>query len=315
MIGLPAVIRPAYAGWVRIVSMLPSATEIVYALGLDDELVGVTFECNEPPSARADKTVIVSGRDTSGMTPGEIDRYVREQLAAGRDLYTLDAGALAGLHPELILTQDLCRVCALPSGHVNEALDYLGCQADVLSLDPYSLDDVLATILAVGKRADAADRAARVVNALRDRLDRVLDGVAGLARPRVAVVEWVDPPFTAGHWIPDMVRAAGGEPVACTPRARALGPEPFPRPAGDTQALRDHLVASVVPRHVRRGGPGEIVVQHLPERFGGEAGVGEGEIEAGDRPFVHLLVRTVAAVHPHHRRPVPAVAGVGGGSA
>ena len=94
--------------------MLPSATEIVYALGLDDELVGVTFECNEPPSARADKTVIVSGRDTSGMTPGEIDRYVREQLAAGRDLYTLDAGALAGLHPELILTQDLCRVCACP---------------------------------------------------------------------------------------------------------------------------------------------------------------------------------------------------------
>jgi iron complex transport system substrate-binding protein len=204
---------------VRIVSLLPSATEIVYALGLGDALVGVTFECDEPPSARVEKTVVVSGRDTRGMTPGDIDAYVRDQLAAGRDLYTLDAGALAALRPDLILTQDLCRVCALPSGHVDAALDYLGCRADVLSLDPYSLDDVLDTILAVGRRADAADRAMRLVGALRDRLDRVLDGVAGLPRPRVAVVEWVDPPFTAGHWIPDMVRVAGGEPVACTPRA------------------------------------------------------------------------------------------------
>jgi iron complex transport system substrate-binding protein len=203
---------------VRIVSMLPSATEIVYALGLGDDLVGVTFECDEPPAARTEKTVIVSGRDTSGMTPGEIDSYVHDQLAAGNDLYTLDAGALAKLRPDLILTQDLCRVCALPSGHVGAALDYLGCQADVLSLDPYSLDDVLDTILAVGKRADVADRAWRLVGDLRARLDRVRADVAGLPRPRMAVVEWVDPPFTAGHWIPDMVRAAGGAPVAATPR-------------------------------------------------------------------------------------------------
>src|ERR1700684_588850 len=104
MIGLPAVIRPAYAGWVRIVSMLPSATEIVYALGLDDQLVGVTFECDEPSRARQDKTVVIGGRDTSGMTPGAIDAYVRDQVAAGQDLYTLRADALAALAPELILT-------------------------------------------------------------------------------------------------------------------------------------------------------------------------------------------------------------------
>jgi iron complex transport system substrate-binding protein len=186
----------------------------VYALGLGPDLVGVTFECDEPPAARAEKEVVVGGRDTSGMTPAEIDTYVRDQLASGEDLYTLHADALARLRPDLILTQDLCRVCALPSGHVSEALDYLGCRADVLSLDPYTLDEVLGTILAVGERTGTGDRASRVVAGLRDRLARVAERVAGRPRPRVAVVEWVDPPFAAGHWIPDLVSAAGGEPVA-----------------------------------------------------------------------------------------------------
>src|SRR3954451_12227345 len=135
----------------RIVSLLPSATEIVYALGLGDELVGVTFECDWPAAARRDKAGVVGGGDTSGMAPGEIDAYVRAQMAAGGDLYTLHADALAGLDPELILTQDLCRVCALPSDHVEEALGYLGCTADVVSLDPHSLDEVLATIIEVGR--------------------------------------------------------------------------------------------------------------------------------------------------------------------
>src|SRR4051794_26851040 len=99
----------------RIVSLLPSATEIVYALGLGDDLAGVTFECDEPPSAPTAKTVVVGGRDPRGLPPAEIDEYVAARLAAGEDLYTLHAGALAGLQPELILTQDLCRVCALPS--------------------------------------------------------------------------------------------------------------------------------------------------------------------------------------------------------
>jgi iron complex transport system substrate-binding protein len=212
---------PAYPGLVRLVSLLPSATEIVYALGLGGDLVGVTFECDEPASARADKQVVVGGRDTSGMTPAEIDSYVRDQLASGEDLYTLHADALARLRPELILTQDLCRVCALPSGHVTEALDYLGCSADVLSLDPYSLEEVLGTILAVGERTGVADRAGRVVTGLRDRLDQVAAAVAGRPRPRVALVEWVDPPFTAGHWIPDLVTAAGGQPVAALPGQRS----------------------------------------------------------------------------------------------
>src|ERR1700756_5571278 len=195
--------RAAYPRSVRLVSLLPSATEIVYALGLGEQLVGVTFECDEPATARSDKTVVVGGRDARGMTAGEIDSYVREQLAAGADLYTLHAQALAALKPDLILTQDLCRVCALPSGQVEDALDYLGCQAEVVSLDPHSLTDVLDSIQAVGARAGVPDRATRLVSELQARLTRVAASVAGRAMPRVAVVEWVDPPYTAGHWIPD----------------------------------------------------------------------------------------------------------------
>jgi iron complex transport system substrate-binding protein len=206
---------------VRVASLLPSATEIVYALGLSDQLVAVTFECDEPARARRDKTVVVGGRDTSEMGPAEIDAYVREQLAAGKDLYTLDAGALAALSPELILTQDLCRVCALPAGHVAEALDYLGCAAEVVTLDPHSLDEVLETILIVGRHTGAVQQARLLVVSLRQRLADVSDRIAGQRRPAVAVIEWVDPPFTAGHWVPDLVAAAGGRPVAACPGGRS----------------------------------------------------------------------------------------------
>jgi iron complex transport system substrate-binding protein len=198
----------------RIVSLLPSATEIVYALGLGDQLAGVTFECDEPARARTDNAVVVGGLDTAGMAPAAIDAYVRSELAAGRDLYTLHAAALASLAPDLILTQDLCRVCALPSGQVADALDYLGCTAEVVSLDPHRLDDVLATILTVGACGGALPAAERLVGRLRERLAAVAAAVAGRRRPAVAVVEWAEPPFTAGHWVPDLVTAAGGDPVA-----------------------------------------------------------------------------------------------------
>ena len=201
----------------RLVSLLPSATEIVYALGLGEDLAGVTFECDEPPSAREEKAIVVGGLDTSGMAPGDIDRYVRAELASGRDLYTLHAQALAGLAPDLILTQDLCRVCALPSGQVEAALSYLGCQARVLTLDPRTLEEVLGSVLAVGRATGVPGRAAGLVAGLRARLGDVAARLAGRPRPRVAVIEWVDPPFTAGHWVPDLVTAAGGLPVAARP--------------------------------------------------------------------------------------------------
>jgi iron complex transport system substrate-binding protein len=208
----------------RLVSLLPSATEIVYALGLGDRLVGVTFECTVPPSADPRPAVVVGGRDTRDLTPAEIDAYVRAQAAAGADLYTLHAdalGALGALAPDLILTQDLCRVCALPSDRVADALEHLGCRSDVLTLDPHTLPDVLDSILAVGDRAGASAAATALVASLRSRLAAVEAAVSGRPRPRVAVIEWTDPPFGAGHWIPDLVTAAGGVAVAAHPGARS----------------------------------------------------------------------------------------------
>ncbi|QDP95545.1 ABC transporter substrate-binding protein [Microlunatus elymi] len=206
----------------RIVSLLPSATEIAYALGLEDELLGVTFECDEPPRARQDKQIIVGGMSTAELSEAQIDSVVRRRLAAGEDLYTLDAGALSTLQPELILTQDLCRVCAVPTETVRDAAAQLGCDAEVVTLDPYSLDEVLESIRAVGRAASVPGRADQLIMELRGRIAAVEDRVTGLPRPRVAVLEWIDPLFGAGHWMPDMVTAAGGEPVACRPRQRSV---------------------------------------------------------------------------------------------
>ncbi len=205
----------------RIVSLLPSATEIVYALGLDDALVGVSFECDEPSRARQDKVVVVGGLDTAGLTPGQIDAAVRDRVARGQDLYTLHADALRCLAPDLVLSQDLCHVCALPAGEVDRALAYLGCQADVLTLDPRRLDEVLATIEWIGQRAGVAERASGFVDGLTSRLLDVAEAVAGRPQPRVAVLEWIDPPFQAGHWVPDLVAAAGGVSVLGTLGARS----------------------------------------------------------------------------------------------
>lgn len=202
----------------RIVSLLPSATELVYALGIDDLLVGRTDECDWPPATTTKP--IVSRQAIpydSGLTSEEIDRRVSELVAAGQPLYTLDAEAIRDLRPDLILAQDLCRVCAVPSGDVEGALDTIGCRADVISLDPATMDDVLACLLTIGRATGFDDRAVAAVAALRGRLDAVADAVAGRARPRVLTLEWREPPFTGGHWVPDMVVAAGGTPVLSNP--------------------------------------------------------------------------------------------------
>ncbi len=202
----------------RIVSLLPSATEIVFALGRGDDLVGVTFECDHPPAARSRRIVSTSALP-EGLTPSEIDAEVAGRMAQGEDLYRLDEGALAELDPDVILTQDLCAVCAVAVDDVAAALAHLGCRAQVVTLDPSTLDDVLGSIGTVGAALDATAEAASVVTGLRDRLADLDRRVTGAAAPPVMVLEWTDPAFSAGHWVPDLVAAAGGSPVLADPGA------------------------------------------------------------------------------------------------
>ena len=192
----------------RIVSLLPSTTEILFAVGAGEEVVGVTFECDFPPQARSRRIVSTSTLPTD-LEPAQIDAEVRARMAAGEDLYHLDEGALVDLSPDLVVTQDLCAVCAVGVATVDAALDHLGCSGNVLTVDPATLADVLDSITDIGAATGRSARAERLVGELRERLARVADAVAGRPRPRLAVVEWTAPLFCAGHWVPDMVAAAG----------------------------------------------------------------------------------------------------------
>ncbi|HTX63483.1 MAG TPA: ABC transporter substrate-binding protein, partial [Acidimicrobiales bacterium] len=197
----------------KIVSLLPSATEIVFALDIGDDLRGVSFECDYPEGARS--VPIVSGTalpSDGSLSAQEIDAAVSARIAAGESIYTLDDARIRAIDPDLILAQDLCRVCAVPSGAVTEALDVLGCHAQVVSLDPGRLDEVIDCIGLVGAATGTAARAAALMEELRGRVDAVRRRVRGRTRPQVLVLEWPDPPFNAGHWVPDQVEAAGGVP-------------------------------------------------------------------------------------------------------
>jgi iron complex transport system substrate-binding protein len=193
----------------RIVSLLPSTTEILFAIGAGDDVVGVTFECNYPPAARSRQIVSTSAL-TEGLDPGQIDAEVRARLAAGQDLYHLDEGALRDLRPDLVVTQDLCAVCAVDVTTVDAALRHLGCDGTVLTIDPMTLDAVLHSIITIGDTTAHPGNAADLVAALGTRLKEVTAAVEGRPRSRVAMLEWTDPLFAAGHWVPDMVVAAGG---------------------------------------------------------------------------------------------------------
>lgn len=190
-------------------SLLPSATEILFAVGAGDSVVGVTFECDFPAEARTRRIVSTTAL-APGLTPAQIDIEVRARVAAGEDLYTLDEGALADLDPDVVVTQDLCAVCAVDVANVAQALAHLGCRAEVVTVDPMALDEVLESILTLGTLTGNDDRAEALTARLRDRLCSVSVAVSGRIPRRVAVLEWTDPPFSAGHWVPDMVAAAGG---------------------------------------------------------------------------------------------------------
>lgn len=205
----------------RIVSLLPSATEILFALGAGDDVVGVTFECDHPVAARS-KRIVSTSSLAEGLTSVEIDAAVSAALAAGEDLYRLDEGALADLDADLVVTQDLCAVCAVDVSVVDDALAHLGCRAEVLTLDPKDLDAVLVSVQTLGEAVGRRDVADELVASLQARLEVVRAAVAGRAAVPVMVLEWTDPPFTPGHWVPDMVSLAGGRPVLGIPGGRSV---------------------------------------------------------------------------------------------
>lgn len=193
----------------RIVSLLPSTTEILFALGAGDAVVGVTFECDFPPEART-RRIVSTTMLPEGLSPSEIDAAVKARMAAGEDLYRLDEGALRDLDPDVVVTQDLCAVCAVDVSEVDDALAHLGCRAQVVTVDPMTLDEVLDSIVQLAQVTGTMPRATAVVTELRRRLTAVAAAVEGRPRPRVAIIEWTDPLFCAGHWVPDLVEAAGG---------------------------------------------------------------------------------------------------------
>ena len=191
----------------RVCSLVPSATEIIAQLGLIDSLVGVSAECRWPPEVVGIPVVTAARIDSSALSSLEIDRAVRDSLSSGSSLYTVDADQIDALAPDLIVTQDLCAVCAVSSGELATAC-LLG--AEVLSLDPRTLADVAGSVQALAVALDAVDRGERIVSQMWETIESAADSVRGLPRRRVFFAEWIEPPFCAGHWLPEMIELAGG---------------------------------------------------------------------------------------------------------
>jgi len=195
----------------RIVSLLPSATEILFALGLDREVVGVSHECDFPMEART-KPVVIHSRLPHGASSAEIDRLVREYVSRGESLYAVDTQKLEELHPDLIVTQDLCHVCAASPDDLATALTHFDRRPEVLCLNPQDLGDVWRDILLVGEATCRGTQAEQLVDEIGQRqgaLEQQLDSSA--RRQRVAFLEWLEPIYVGGHWVPEMIRFAGGE--------------------------------------------------------------------------------------------------------
>lgn len=197
----------------RIVSLLPSATEILFALGLGEQVVGVSHECDMPPEART-RNVVIRSRIPHGISSGEIDRLVREFVSLGESIYSVEAEALEALAPDLIITQDLCHVCAASPDDLRALLGRTAKPPKVLSLNPQDLSDVLRDILRVGDETGASEKARSLVHDLESRIRGVEESARHAAdRPRVAFIEWLDPFYVGGHWVPEMVERAGGRDV------------------------------------------------------------------------------------------------------
>ncbi len=196
----------------RIVSLVPSATEMLFALGLGPEVVAVTHECDYPPAARQLPRVT---RDVlpNGLSSAQIDAAVKERTLVGESIYELDADALGELEPDLIVTQALCSVCAVSFDDVRAIAEEIPTRPRVISLDPHTVGEVLGDARTLAQATDSNDAAVELVRDAAARIDRIRVAVKDARRPRVVALEWLDPPFAAGHWTPQLIEFAGGEDV------------------------------------------------------------------------------------------------------
>ncbi len=208
----------------RIASLVPSATELLFALELGDSVVGVTHECNYPP-ATAELPSLTQSVLPDGLSAGEIDSAVRERVERGEAIYTLDEEELDALEPDLIVTQAVCEVCAVSFDDVRAVAERLPSEPRVISLDPTTLGEVLSDVRRLAEAAEAPEAGEALLESLADRIDAVRDAVEGERRPAAVALEWLDPPYVGGHWVPQMIELAGGEDALGFPgeRSRVAG--------------------------------------------------------------------------------------------
>jgi iron complex transport system substrate-binding protein len=208
-------------GNLRICSLLPSATEILYSLGLGEQVVAVTHECDFPPEAATKPQITKNVIDHDRLSSAEIDHQVASNIGSHGSIYSLRVDMLEALKPDLIVTQELCDVCAVSYSEVKSAVKVLDGATKIVSLEPNTLNEVFDTILLLGELTDRRDVARQRVDELQSRLQRVRERVRGLPRPRVYAMEWLVPPFSGGHWVPEMVEIAGGQEVLGKPGAKS----------------------------------------------------------------------------------------------
>jgi iron complex transport system substrate-binding protein len=290
----------------RIASLVPSSTEMLYALGLGDQTVGVTHECDYPPGA-AELPRLTATVMPEGLSAGEIDAAVKRIVGEGRALYSLDEERLAALEPDLIVTQAVCDVCAVSYDDVVAVAARLPGSPRVLQQDPGSLAEVLADLDRLGAAAGVEAEAAAVRQGLEERLRAVREAVAGAPAPRVVALEWLDPPYIGGHWVPEMIAAAGGTDVAGTVGAKSPQVE-----WSALEALRPDVVVAM---------PCGFYVSDAraqAEEFGERiAALGASRVFAVDaastysRPGPRLVDGTELLAHLLHPERVAAPAGIG----
>jgi iron complex transport system substrate-binding protein len=284
----------------RIVSLVPSATEMLFALGLGSDVVGVTHECDYPAAVR-DLPKITRDVLPAGLSAAEIDAAVKERTLAGESIYELDADALHELAPDLIVTQALCSVCAVSYDDVRTIAEEIDTQPMVISLDPHTVGEVLGDARTLGQATDRKDAAVELVSNAAARIDRIRVLTKDARRPRVVALEWLDPPFAAGHWTPQLIAYAGGEDV--------LG-----FPGENSQERTWEEVAAVAPDLVIAmpcGYDAEIAYREAEMHRDQLAAVGAGEVVAVDaaayfsRPGPRIIDGLELLAHILHPELVP----------